>query len=396
MTMRLFTSLLLPLLLLSACLNEGGDDDDDAVSVDDDDTVETVLCVDYDGCDVNAACEDSVDGPVCTCESGWEGDGATCTDVNECAVDNGGCDADATCTNVDGSRDCECNDGFLGDGLTCQEELPTWELVSSFALSWVPNWAPDTVVAWGTSIVFGIETAMGTDSKMYRFDTADSAFTEIAGGTEELCACGLTQASTVLGDVLFLFGNGGQALDLSEASPSWQAVDYPEDRHRGEAGMTVFENSIFLFGGRGPLDSTQQYTGGLAGTWSDGAPIPYPVEFAQPVAVGDHIYLLGGLNETGDESRASRFTPGSNTWSALAPPPWEDDRTNSAGIIGDQLWMLGRGGLAFYDPTTDVWDAQRVPVPADLEQVRTVEIGGTIYAIGGVADTTEVHRLNIP
>ena len=40
-------------------------------------------------------------------------------DIDECATDNGGCDADATCFNNDGSFTCACNTGYTGDGITC-------------------------------------------------------------------------------------------------------------------------------------------------------------------------------------------------------------------------------------------------------------------------------------
>ena len=33
----------------------------------------------------------------------------------------GGCDQYAQCTNTEGSRECECNSGFLGDGITCTD-----------------------------------------------------------------------------------------------------------------------------------------------------------------------------------------------------------------------------------------------------------------------------------
>jgi len=41
------------------------------------------------------------------------------TDVDQCASNNGGCHNDATCTNNHGSITCTCNTGYAGDGVTC-------------------------------------------------------------------------------------------------------------------------------------------------------------------------------------------------------------------------------------------------------------------------------------
>ncbi|HYO57295.1 lamin tail domain-containing protein, partial [Archangium sp.] len=40
-------------------------------------------------------------------------------DLDECGYNNGGCSMNATCTNIPGSRTCACNSGYTGDGLTC-------------------------------------------------------------------------------------------------------------------------------------------------------------------------------------------------------------------------------------------------------------------------------------
>ena len=40
-------------------------------------------------------------------------------DIDEFALNNGGCNTDATCTNNDGSFMCTCNTGYTGDGVTC-------------------------------------------------------------------------------------------------------------------------------------------------------------------------------------------------------------------------------------------------------------------------------------
>jgi len=102
----------------------GGDTDptttDDApttagVSDTNDDT--TTNAVDpCDACDANASC----DGDRCVCDDGFDGDGETCTDIDECAGKND-CSVDASCSNTPGDYDCTCNDGYKGDGEDCKD-----------------------------------------------------------------------------------------------------------------------------------------------------------------------------------------------------------------------------------------------------------------------------------
>ncbi len=43
-------------------------------------------------------------------------------DIDECATDMDNCSANAVCNNLVGSFGCECNTGFSGDGVTCTGE----------------------------------------------------------------------------------------------------------------------------------------------------------------------------------------------------------------------------------------------------------------------------------
>ncbi|MBI5542635.1 MAG: trypsin-like serine protease [Deltaproteobacteria bacterium] len=58
------------------------------------------------------------------CPPGYNGDGQTCLDLDECVTGAHGCHPDATCLNTSGSFSCACADGYVGDGVHCQPEVP--------------------------------------------------------------------------------------------------------------------------------------------------------------------------------------------------------------------------------------------------------------------------------
>ena len=105
-----------------------------------------------DNCAAEATCTNTDGSYICTCNTGYTGDGVTCTskiqskdviivhtslvhskcenitittDIDECSVGVDNCALQATCTDSEGSFICACDTGYNGDGVTCNSKLTT-------------------------------------------------------------------------------------------------------------------------------------------------------------------------------------------------------------------------------------------------------------------------------
>ena len=101
----------------------------------------------FDNCDSDAQCIDTIGSYNCECYDGYEGDGFNCSsmltllgtnmhhltciisvqfvDINECIQDLSECDNNAQCTDTIGSYNCTCNSGYEGSGFTCTSKFCT-------------------------------------------------------------------------------------------------------------------------------------------------------------------------------------------------------------------------------------------------------------------------------
>ena len=69
---------------------------------------------------------------LCMCITGYDGDGETCVDINECEETGNlaaNCDVNAICRNYDGGFMCECLPGFIGNGYYCEGEWSSLHLL---------------------------------------------------------------------------------------------------------------------------------------------------------------------------------------------------------------------------------------------------------------------------
>ncbi len=59
-------------------------------------------------------------GYDCSCKAGYQGDGFSCQDIDECTDGSHDCHQRAICTNEPGSYTCTCPSGWTGDGKNCR------------------------------------------------------------------------------------------------------------------------------------------------------------------------------------------------------------------------------------------------------------------------------------
>jgi len=118
-----------------------------------DTTCEATLCGNNERVSANA-CTSCLSGYINGAGDPATGGDTQCDDLDECATNNDNCDSDATCTNSVGSFSCSCNSGFSGDGETCTRDLTDtagcdgiWNLITDNKLR-LCTIAPSTDAVW--------------------------------------------------------------------------------------------------------------------------------------------------------------------------------------------------------------------------------------------------------
>lgn len=130
------------------------------------------------------------------------------------------------------------------------------------------------------------------------------------------------------------------------------------------------------------------------GTWSELAPIASgPRQEHGVVALHGKVYIIAGVIST-NTARVEAYDPAKNAWTEVAPLPLPMNHPNVA-AVGDKLYVVGGmvndfpwaavGNVFEYDPRTNAW-TEHAPMPAGTERgSAAVGVSGTkIYLAGGL------------
>jgi len=187
--------------------------------------------------------------------------------------------------------------------------------------------------------------------------------------------------------------------DPTEGTGTWtdlQAVGEADVRH--ENGFIQVGGNFYLLGGRGADLDVNKYSP-TSNTWSAVASHPEEMHHFQPVEFGGKIYVLGAWTDSfpyeDNISTIQIFDPVTNQWSTGDRIP-SDRRRGSAGAVvyQDKIYLVGGadgghgdhaetlGWLDEYNPVTGEW-RELADMPNGRDHFGAVVIGDKLYAAGG-------------
>ncbi len=197
------------------------------------------------------------------------------------------------------------------------------------------------------------------------------------------------------GLLLLAFASAAVGQSRSDQWQLLQSTDGSNLSARHEAAGVVLGDSVYLMGGRGnrPVERYSMATG----QWENLGLAPLELHHAQPVVIGDDIYIAGAFTccyprET-IVAEIHVLDTQTNTWDVVGSMPAERLRGSTAAVSrGGKLYVLGGntqghdgGAVAWfdeYDPATGKW--QILPdAPNARDHFSAVLIGNELVAASG-------------
>jgi N-acetylneuraminic acid mutarotase len=204
-------------------------------------------------------------------------------------------------------------------------------------------------------------------------------------------------AAAVVRDTIFVVGGfgGGRIVESygTDRNAGWGTNrDYPlEVDHAMAAAMAGDTGSLYVLGGNVAGQPTARVFRFDGTAWTERASMPAPRSQAAAVAVGDRIYVVGGVT-TGLRLAAPTFEydAAADRWRVVASIPTPRDHLAAAVLDGSVCAVGGRrlsldqnlGTFECYDPGTDRWD-RSTDAPTARGGVGAAVVGRRLFFIGG-------------
>lgn len=188
-----------------------------------------------------------------------------------------------------------------------------------------------------------------------------------------------------------------QAVDAPLVDTRWQALPDVIAGPIQETGVAELSGRIYVVGG---IDADLGISSDVrvydieSRTWNMASPLPQALHHAHVAATGGKLYVLGGLvdglfRETG---ASWVYDPATDEWSSIASMDAGARGGGAAAAIGDKIYVAGGlratrpvADFSVYDIATDTWDHTLEPLPEARDHLVAATVDGVFYAISGRA-----------
>lgn len=161
---------------------------------------------------------------------------------------------------------------------------------------------------------------------------------------------------------------------------------------RSEISAAALGDRIYVPGGlvrRGATRSLEAYDT-KTDTWYELASMPVGVHHFGAAALGGKLYVSGGYVDLGfnpDVRSLWAYDPETDDWQRMAGMPLPRAAHQMVTLAG-KLYVVGGVGpeptrLMIYDPATNAWDSTAAPLPTPREHLAAVADDHRLYVIGG-------------
>lgn len=200
----------------------------------------------------------------------------------------------------------------------------------------------------------GESTGGDRDIPIEEYDPASDVWTEKANLLTGVANTG----AAAIGQFIYIPGgyNGAGVSTMQRYDIVADSLTTVAPMSEGIFGHAVvaLNNKVHVLGGdvAGAAGTTHRIYNVATNSWSDGQPLPVPVNYATAVTDGEQIYVLGGT--TSDLATVQRYNPATNSWDQL--PDLGMGRGGAGSFFdGANVWAVA-GGWGSYLTSTEYWD----------------------------------------